>query len=51
MEVFNFDPASIDWADYIMYTHIPGLKKYVLTKLCFEYLENIYKWDDIGLHK
>ncbi|KAK7836696.1 alcohol-forming fatty acyl-coa reductase, partial [Quercus suber] len=26
--LFNFDPRCIDWEDYIMNTHIPGLKKY-----------------------
>ncbi|KAL5583199.1 hypothetical protein UlMin_015641 [Ulmus minor] len=30
MEAFNFDPKCIDWADYIMKSHIPGLKKYVI---------------------
>nr|XP_048321682.1 fatty acyl-CoA reductase 1-like [Ziziphus jujuba var. spinosa] len=30
MEMFNFDPKSIDWEDYIMNTHIPGLIKYVM---------------------
>ncbi|KAM6595190.1 hypothetical protein CsatA_005714 [Cannabis sativa] len=28
METFNFDPNSIDWEDYIINTHIPGLIKY-----------------------
>ncbi|RHN60539.1 putative oxidoreductase [Medicago truncatula] len=27
-EEFNFDPTSIDWTDYMMNTHIPGLIKY-----------------------
>ncbi|XP_048425538.1 alcohol-forming fatty acyl-CoA reductase-like isoform X2 [Pyrus x bretschneideri] len=27
---FNFDPKCIDWEDYIMNTHIPGLRKHVL---------------------
>ncbi|AES69789.1 jojoba acyl CoA reductase-related male sterility protein [Medicago truncatula] len=27
-EEFNFDPTSIDWMDYMMNTHIPGLIKY-----------------------
>ena len=27
---FGFDPKCIDWEDYIMNTHIPGLKKYAL---------------------
>jgi len=26
----NFDPNSIDWKDYMMNTHIPGLVKYAL---------------------
>uniref|UniRef100_A0A803R2J1 Fatty acyl-CoA reductase n=1 Tax=Cannabis sativa TaxID=3483 RepID=A0A803R2J1_CANSA len=30
METFNFDPNSIDWEDYIINTHIPGLIKYVI---------------------
>ncbi|KAM6595276.1 hypothetical protein CsatA_005800 [Cannabis sativa] len=30
MEAFNFDPNSIDWEDYIINTHIPGLIKYVI---------------------
>jgi hypothetical protein len=29
-ESFGFDPKCIDWEDYIMNTHIPGLKKYAL---------------------
>ncbi|XP_057785057.1 fatty acyl-CoA reductase 3-like [Salvia miltiorrhiza] len=27
-EIFNFDPKSINWDDYLMHTHIPGLVKY-----------------------
>ncbi|KAM1255695.1 hypothetical protein ACFX2F_030117 [Malus domestica] len=27
---FNFDPKCIDWEDYIMNTHIPGLRKHVM---------------------
>ncbi|BBH05140.1 hypothetical protein Prudu_016445, partial [Prunus dulcis] len=27
-ETFNFDPKCIDWEDYIMHTHIPGLQKH-----------------------
>ncbi|KAF4385471.1 hypothetical protein G4B88_005803 [Cannabis sativa] len=30
MEAFNFDHNSIDWEDYIINTHIPGLIKYVI---------------------
>ncbi|KAL5765522.1 hypothetical protein ACOSP7_016139 [Xanthoceras sorbifolium] len=30
MDGFNFDPKCIDWEDYIMYTHIPGLLKYAV---------------------
>nr|POE57811.1 alcohol-forming fatty acyl-coa reductase [Quercus suber] len=26
--LFNFDPRCIDWEDYIMNTHIPGLKNF-----------------------
>ncbi|KAJ7947967.1 Fatty acyl-CoA reductase [Quillaja saponaria] len=29
-EEFNFDPKSIDWPDYMMNEHIPGLIKYAL---------------------
>ncbi|KAM1002507.1 hypothetical protein ACFX13_002970 [Malus domestica] len=29
---FNFDPRCIDWEDYIMKTHIPGLEKHVIVK-------------------
>lgn len=28
-ELFNFDPKTIDWEDYFMNTHIPGIVKYV----------------------
>ncbi|KAH0996837.1 hypothetical protein GBA52_020701 [Prunus armeniaca] len=31
-EAFNFDARCIDWEDYIMHTHIPGLQKYVMIK-------------------
>ncbi|XP_050141549.1 alcohol-forming fatty acyl-CoA reductase-like [Malus sylvestris] len=31
-ESFGFDPRCIDWEDYIMKTHIPGLKKHVMMK-------------------
>jgi fatty acyl-CoA reductase len=27
-EELNFDPTSIDWTNYMMNTHIPGLVKY-----------------------
>jgi len=27
-EELNFDPSSIDWTDYMMNAHIPGLFKY-----------------------
>ncbi|TQD72858.1 hypothetical protein C1H46_041611 [Malus baccata] len=29
---FNFDPRCIDWEDYIMNAHIPGLEKHVIVK-------------------
>lgn len=29
---FNFDPKCIDWEDYYMHTHIPGLAKHVIIK-------------------
>lgn len=29
---YNFDPKSIDWEDYYMNTHIPGLAKHVIIK-------------------
>lgn len=29
MDVFNFDPKSINWEDYFMNTHVPGVVKYV----------------------
>lgn len=28
-DLFYFDPKSIDWDDYFMNTHIPGVVKYV----------------------
>jgi len=28
-QVFYFDPNTIDWEDYFMNIHIPGLVKYV----------------------
>ncbi|KAI3411444.1 Fatty acyl-CoA reductase [Psidium guajava] len=28
-DLFYFDPKSIDWEDYVMNTHIPGIVKYV----------------------
>lgn len=30
VDAFNFDPKCIDWEDYIMNVHIPGLKKHVI---------------------
>ena len=30
MEVFYFDPKMIEWEDYFMNIHIPGIIKYVL---------------------
>ncbi|PQQ16385.1 fatty acyl-CoA reductase 3-like [Prunus yedoensis var. nudiflora] len=32
VEAFNFDARCIDWEDYIMHTHIPGLQKHVMMK-------------------
>ncbi|XP_062086569.1 putative fatty acyl-CoA reductase 7 [Humulus lupulus] len=32
IETFNFDPKCIDWEDYIINTHIPGLTKFVYNK-------------------
>lgn len=29
---YNFDPKYIDWEDYFMNIHIPGLLKYVFNK-------------------
>ncbi|KAK4492259.1 hypothetical protein RD792_003062 [Penstemon davidsonii] len=29
--IFYFDPKSIDWEDYFINTHFPGILKYVLT--------------------
>ncbi|XP_059429003.1 fatty acyl-CoA reductase 3-like [Corylus avellana] len=29
-QLFGFDPKCIDWKDYLMNTHIPGLRKYAL---------------------
>lgn len=26
----NFDPTSIDWTEYMMNAHIPGLAKYAM---------------------
>lgn len=31
-ESFGFEPRCIDWEDYFMKTHIPGLKKHVMMK-------------------
>ncbi|TXG48168.1 hypothetical protein EZV62_027462 [Acer yangbiense] len=30
VDAFNFDPECIDWEDYIINTHIPGLIRYVI---------------------
>ncbi|XP_048321897.2 fatty acyl-CoA reductase 3 [Ziziphus jujuba] len=30
METLNFDPKCIDWEDYMINTHFPGLVKYVI---------------------
>lgn len=30
MELFYFDPKMIEWEDYFMNIHIPGIIKYVL---------------------
>ena len=27
-DIFDFDPMNIDWEDYMMNVHIPGLVKY-----------------------
>ncbi|KAB2606514.1 alcohol-forming fatty acyl-CoA reductase-like [Pyrus ussuriensis x Pyrus communis] len=29
---FNFDPKCIDWEDYFMNTHIPGLRRHVMVQ-------------------
>jgi fatty acyl-CoA reductase len=29
MNLFCFDPKEIDWEDYFINTHIPGLVKYI----------------------
>ena len=29
-QLFGFDPKCIDWEDYLMNIHIPGLRKYAL---------------------
>ncbi|KAL9247303.1 hypothetical protein vseg_020747 [Gypsophila vaccaria] len=29
-ELFYFDPKLVNWEDYFMYTHLPGIVKYVL---------------------
>jgi len=28
--ILEFDPTSINWSDYMMHTHIPGLVKYAM---------------------
>lgn len=30
LDVFNFDPQSIDWEDYLTNIHIPGVLRYVV---------------------
>ena len=30
VDLFNFDPKCIDWEDYFINIHIPGVLKYVL---------------------
>ena len=30
LDEFNFDAKAIDWEDYIMNIHIPGLSKHVI---------------------
>jgi fatty acyl-CoA reductase len=32
-EELDFDPTSIDWTNYMMNTHIPGLVKYAMREL------------------
>lgn len=32
VDAFNFDPKDIDWEDYIVNIHIPGLLRYVLKR-------------------
>ena len=29
-DIFDFDPMNIDWEDYMINVHIPGLVKYVM---------------------
>ena len=29
-EAFNFDPKDIEWEDYMVNAHIPGLVKYAM---------------------
>ncbi|KAK4760567.1 hypothetical protein SAY87_005460 [Trapa incisa] len=31
-DVFYFDPKCIDWEDYVMNTHIPGIVKYIFKR-------------------
>ncbi|KAF4367182.1 probable fatty acyl-CoA reductase 4 [Cannabis sativa] len=32
VDLFNFDPKCIDWKDYLINIHIPGVKKFVIKK-------------------
>lgn len=32
VDAFNFDPKDIDWEDYIINIHIPGLLRYALKR-------------------
>ncbi|KAM7268137.1 hypothetical protein ACFE04_010303 [Oxalis oulophora] len=40
MEMFNFDPKSIDWGDYLINTHFPGILKHVVTRRRSQYNHN-----------
>lgn len=31
-EIFYFDPKTINWDDYFVYTHIAGVVKYAFTR-------------------
>lgn len=30
VDLFNFDPKTVNWEDYFMNIHIPGVIKYVV---------------------
>lgn len=30
IDMFNFNPKSIDWEDYFLNIHIPAISKYVI---------------------